>query len=135
MGVDVAASSAPPSCRSAIIVVGLSLLLLLAVFRSLVVPVKAAVGFLLRSAASFGAVVARLPMGLAGQAIGVSKTGPIACFLPIILMAVLFGLAMDYEVFLVSRIERATPASATRGRRSWPAVAPRRESSSRQPSS
>ena len=90
-----------------IIVVGLSLLLLLAVFRSLVVPVKAAIGFLLSVAASFGAVVAVFQWGWLDSAVGLSKTGPIACFLPIILMAVLFGLAMDYEVFLVSRIRES----------------------------
>ena len=76
-------------------------------FRSLVVPVKAAIGFLLSVAASFGAVVAVFQWGWLDSAVGLSKTGPIACFLPIILMAVLFGLAMDYEVFLVSRIRES----------------------------
>jgi RND superfamily putative drug exporter len=86
------------------IVVGLSVLLMLLVFRSLVVPVKAAVGFLLSVGASFGATVAVFQWGWLAGLIGVPATGPIASFLPIMLMAVLFGLAMDYEVFLVSRI-------------------------------
>ncbi|MCZ9339885.1 MMPL family transporter, partial [Streptomyces sp. TRM76130] len=84
------------------VVVGLCLLLLLLVFRSLVVPVKAAVGFLLSVAASFGAVVAVFQWGWLADALGVARTGPVVSFLPIVLMAVLFGLAMDYEVFLVS---------------------------------
>ncbi|MEV6103956.1 MMPL family transporter [Streptomyces sp. NPDC051940] len=89
------------------IVVGLSLLLLLLVFRSVVVPVKAALGFLLSVAASFGAVVAVFQWGWAADLLGVEKTGPVVSFLPIILMSVLFGLAMDYEVFLVSRMREA----------------------------
>jgi RND superfamily putative drug exporter len=107
VGVDVARKLSSALVPFGIIVVGLSLLLLLAVFRSLVVPVKAAIGFLLSVAASFGAVVAVFQWGWLDSAVGLSKTGPIACFLPIILMAVLFGLAMDYEVFLVSRIRES----------------------------
>ncbi len=107
VGVDVARKLSSALVPFGIIVVGLSLLLLLAVFRSLVVPVKAAIGFLLSVAASFGAVVAVFQWGWLDKAVGLSKTGPIACFLPIILMAVLFGLAMDYEVFLVSRIRES----------------------------
>jgi RND superfamily putative drug exporter len=78
--------------------------LLLLVFRSVLVPVKAAVGFLLSVAASFGAVVAVFQWGWFGDLLGVPSTGPVISFLPVILMAVLFGLAMDYEVFLVSRM-------------------------------
>jgi RND superfamily putative drug exporter len=85
------------------IVVGLSLLLLMLVFRSLIVPVKAAVGFLLSVGASFGATVAVFQWGWLAGPLGITA-GPVASFLPIVLMAVLFGLAMDYEVFLVSRI-------------------------------
>jgi putative drug exporter of the RND superfamily len=86
------------------VVVGLALLLLLLVFRSVLVPVKAAAGFLLSVAASFGAVVAVFQWGWLRDLLGVPSTGPVISFLPIILMAVLFGLAMDYEVFLVSRM-------------------------------
>lgn len=70
----------------------------------MVVPIKAAAGFLLSVGASFGLVVGLFQQGHVDRLIGVDTTGPITSFLPIILMAVLFGLAMDYEVFLVSRI-------------------------------
>jgi RND superfamily putative drug exporter len=84
------------------IVVGLSLILLMIVFRSLIIPVKAAVGFLLSVGASLGLVVALFKWGWLADILGVPHTGPIVSFLPIILIGVLFGLAMDYEVFLVS---------------------------------
>jgi RND superfamily putative drug exporter len=85
-----------------LIVVGLSIILLMAVFRSVLVPIKAALGFLLSVVASFGVVVAVFQWGWLGNIVGVENPGPILSFMPIILMAVLFGLAMDYEVFLVS---------------------------------
>ncbi|SOD95377.1 MMPL family transporter [Blastococcus haudaquaticus] len=88
----------------AVVVVGLALVLLLLVFRSILVPIKAAVGFLLSVAASFGAVVAVFQWGWFSDLLGVPATGPVISFLPVLLMAVLFGLAMDYEVFLVSRM-------------------------------
>jgi RND superfamily putative drug exporter len=84
------------------IVVGLSLILLMIVFRSLVIPVKAAVGFLLSVGASLGVVVAVFQWGWLADVLGVPSSGPVVSFLPIILIGVLFGLAMDYEVFLVS---------------------------------
>ena len=84
-----------------LIVVGLSILLLMMVFRSVLIPVKAAVGFLLSVLSSFGVVVAIFQWGWFSDALGVIP-GPILSFLPVLLMAVLFGLAMDYEVFLVS---------------------------------
>ncbi len=86
------------------IVVGLALILLLLVFRSLVVPVKATLGFLLSMAATFGAVVAVFQKGWGASLLGVHNTGPILSFLPILLVGLLFGLAMDYEVFLVTRM-------------------------------
>ncbi|MDN3029130.1 MMPL family transporter [Streptomyces sp. S.PB5] len=86
------------------IVVGLSLILLMTVFRSLVVPLKAAAGFLLSVGASLGLVVALFQWGWLADVLGVPHTGPVVSFLPIILIGVLFGLAMDYEVFLVSGI-------------------------------
>ncbi|WP_207454759.1 MMPL family transporter [Herbiconiux sp. SYSU D00978] len=85
-----------------VVVVGLSVVLLLMVFRSIVVPVKAALGFLLSVVASFGVVVAIFQWGWGADLLHVENPGPILSFMPIILMAVLFGLAMDYEVFLVS---------------------------------
>jgi len=84
------------------IVVGLSIILLMMVFRSVLVPIKAALGFLLSVLASFGVVVAVFQWGWLAPLFGVENPGPILSFMPILLMAVLFGLAMDYEVFLVS---------------------------------
>jgi RND superfamily putative drug exporter len=81
------------------------------VFRSLIVPVKAAIGFLLSVGASFGATVAVFQWGWLAGPLGVTA-GPVASFLPIVLMAVLFGLAMDYEVFLASRIREDYVRSA-----------------------
>jgi putative drug exporter of the RND superfamily len=90
-----------------VLVVGLALLLLTAVFRSIPVPVKAAVGFLLTIAASMGAVVWIFQQGNLADLLGVASTGPIVSFLPILMIAILFGLAMDYEVFLVSRMRES----------------------------
>jgi RND superfamily putative drug exporter len=84
--------------------VGLALLLLVIVFRSILIPLKALAGFLLSLAATFGAVVAVFQNGVGADLIGVAATGPILSFLPILLVGILFGLAMDYEVFLVIRM-------------------------------
>ena len=89
-----------------IIVVGLSVLLLTVVFRSLLVPIKAALGYLLSVLASFGVVVAVFQWGWGGEVLG-AVPGPILSFMPVLLMAILFGLAMDYEVFLVSGMREA----------------------------
>ena len=85
-----------------IVVVGLSLLLLMVAFRSIAIPVKATVGFLLSVGSAFGATVAVFQWGWLSGLLGVPSRGPVASFVPIIVMAVLFGLAMDYEVFMVS---------------------------------
>jgi RND superfamily putative drug exporter len=85
-------------------VIALSFLLLMAVFRSVLVPVKAAIMNLLSIGSSFGILVAVFQWGWLGGLLGVSRHGPIESFLPMMLFAVLFGLSMDYEVFLVSRI-------------------------------
>jgi len=82
----------------------LSFLLLSAVFRSIVIPLTAAVMNLLSIGAAFGVMVAVFQWGWLGPAIGVSRPGPVDAFLPVMLFAILFGLSMDYEVFLVSRI-------------------------------
>ena len=87
-----------------LVVVGLALLLLTIVFRSILVPVKAALGFLLSIGASLGLVVWVFQDGNLAGLFGVAKPGPILSFLPILLIGILFGLAMDYEVFLVSRM-------------------------------
>ena len=90
-----------------LIVVGLSLVLLLLVFRSVLVPLIATGGFLLSLAASFGAVVAIYQWGWLGSIFDVHNPGAVLSFLPIILIGVLFGLAMDYQMFLVSGMREA----------------------------
>ncbi|MBG0853760.1 MMPL family transporter [Streptomyces spinoverrucosus] len=90
-----------------IIVVGLAIVLLLVVFRSLLVPLKAALGFLLSVLASLGAVVVVFQQGHGAEILGVEQTGPIMSLMPIFLVGIVFGLAMDYEVFLVSRMREA----------------------------
>ncbi|MDH6627891.1 RND superfamily putative drug exporter [Streptomyces sp. LBL] len=99
------------------LVVGLAFLLLIAVFRSVLVPLKAALGFLLSVLAALGAVVAVFQWGWLAGLIGVEETGPIMSMMPIFMVGVVFGLAMDYEVFLVTRMREAyvhgeTPAQA-----------------------
>jgi uncharacterized membrane protein YdfJ with MMPL/SSD domain len=87
-----------------VVVVGLALILLVLVFRSILVPVKAALGFLISIAAAMGVVVAVFQDGHLSGLFGVANTGPIVSFLPVLLIGILFGLAMDYEVFLISRV-------------------------------
>ncbi|RPF29096.1 MMPL family transporter [Georgenia muralis] len=89
------------------VVIGLSLVLLLLVFRSIWVPLLATAGFLLSLAAAFGGIVATYQLGIGSGIFGVHEPGPILSFLPIILIGVLFGLAMDYQVFLVSAIRES----------------------------
>ncbi|MER5600354.1 MMPL family transporter [Streptomyces sp. NPDC002265] len=98
------------------VVVGLAFLLLLIVFRSVLVPVKAAVGFLLSVLASLGAVVAVFQWGWAADLLGVEQTGPIMSMMPIFLVGIVFGLAMDYQVFLVSRMREAYVHGQSPGR-------------------
>jgi len=86
------------------VVILLSFLLLMVVFRSIVVPLKAAVMNLLSVGAAYGVIVMIFQFGWGKQLVGVSKQGPIEAFLPILMFAILFGLSMDYEVFLLSRI-------------------------------
>ncbi len=89
------------------VVVGLAVVLLLVVFRSVLVPLKAALGFLLSVAAALGAVVAVFQWGWLADLIGIEQTGPVMSMMPIFMIGVVFGLAMDYEVFLVTRIREA----------------------------
>ncbi|MFE2442393.1 MMPL family transporter [Streptomyces sp. NPDC059426] len=90
-----------------VVVVGLAIVLLLVVFRSLLVPLKAALGFLLSVLASLGVVVLVFQQGHGAGLLGVEQTGPIMSLMPIFLVGIVFGLAMDYEVFLVSRMREA----------------------------
>ncbi|RMI08944.1 MMPL family transporter [Cellulomonas triticagri] len=89
------------------IVVGLSLLILIIVFRSIFVPVTATLGFVLSLFAGLGGVVAIYQWGWLGSIFGVHDAGPVLSFLPIIVTGVLFGLAMDYQLFLVSGMREA----------------------------
>jgi len=87
-----------------LVIVGLSFLLLVVAFRSLLIPATAAVMNLLAAAASFGVLVAFFQWGWGSDALGLGKAGPVEAFLPPVTLAILFGLSMDYQVFLVSRI-------------------------------
>ncbi len=93
------------------VVVLLSALLLMTVFRSILVPLKAMAMNLLSIGAAFGLVVAVFQWGWLGGLIGLDGTGPIESFLPVFLFAIVFGLSMDYEVFLMSRIHEEWEAS------------------------
>ncbi|WP_084128963.1 MMPL family transporter [Demequina sp. NBRC 110055] len=107
LAVDVADKLAAALVPFAVVICGLTLVLLMVVFRSILVPVTAALGFLLSLGAALGATVAVFQWGWAGDTITEGATGPLVAFLPILVMAVLFGLSMDYQVFLVSRIAEA----------------------------
>ncbi|CAL2066032.1 MMPL family transporter [Streptomyces murinus] len=89
------------------LVVGLAFLLLIVVFRSVLVPLKAALGFLLSVLAALGAVVAVFQWGWLSGLMNVQQTGPVMSMMPIFMVGVVFGLAMDYEVFLVTRMREA----------------------------
>ncbi|MFB7860254.1 MMPL family transporter [Rhodococcus qingshengii] len=89
------------------LIVGLAFVLLTVLFRSFFVPLVATVGFLLSLGAGMGASVAVFQWGWLGSLFGVSEGAPILSFLPVIVVGILFGLAMDYQVFLVSRIHEA----------------------------
>ncbi|MGK3951452.1 MMPL family transporter [Microbacterium sp. I2] len=104
VGIDISDRLGAALLPFGIFVVGLSLILLMIVFRSIWVPVTAALGYLLSVAASFGVVAAVFEWGWFADLLHVTRTGPVISFMPIILMGVLFGLAMDYQVFLVSRM-------------------------------
>ncbi|MEU6555818.1 MMPL family transporter [Streptomyces sp. NPDC046915] len=86
------------------VVIGLGCVLLLVAFRSLGVPLKAAVMNIAAVAAAFGIVVAVFQWGWGSEPLGLGRAGPIEPFLPVIMVSVLFGLSMDYQVFLVSRM-------------------------------
>lgn len=89
------------------VVVALAFLIILAVFRGLLVAVKAAVLNVLSITASYGVVVAVFQWGWGGPALGVSGTVPIESYVPMMMFAIVFGLSMDYEIFLLSRVHEA----------------------------
>jgi RND superfamily putative drug exporter len=98
------------------VVLLLSFLLLMAVFRSLLVPLKAVIMNLLSVGAAYGVLVAIFQWGWASELIGVDRSGPIDAWIPMFLFAIVFGLSMDYEVFLLSRIKEEYDRSVRRGR-------------------
>ncbi|GAA4557229.1 MMPL family transporter [Planotetraspora kaengkrachanensis] len=104
VGIDISAKLAEAMPVYLLLVVGLSVLLLMLVFRSILIPVKAALGFLLTVGSTFGITVAIFQQGRLANLFGVDVPGPLVSFLPILLVGILFGLAMDYQVFLVSRM-------------------------------
>ncbi|MFJ8106493.1 MMPL family transporter [Streptomyces sp. NPDC096132] len=107
MNIDVAQALQGALVPYLTVIVALALLLLLVVFRSVLVPVKAAFGFLLSVLAALGAVVAVFQWGWGADLLGVEQPGPIMSLMPIFLVGIVFGLAMDYEVFLVARMREA----------------------------
>ncbi|MFC9606716.1 MMPL family transporter [Streptomyces niveus] len=107
MDIDVATALQDALVPYLIVIIALALVLLLVVFRSVLVPVKAAFGYLLSVLASLGAVVAVFQWGWGAELLGVEQTGPIMSLMPIFLVGIVFGLAMDYEVFLVARMREA----------------------------
>jgi RND superfamily putative drug exporter len=90
-----------------VLVVGLSLLILVVVFRSILVPLTATLGFVLSLLAAFGGITAIFQLGFLADLFGVHAPGPVLSFLPIIATGILFGLAMDYQLFLVSGMREA----------------------------
>ncbi|MEV7883414.1 MMPL family transporter [Streptomyces sp. NPDC002817] len=107
MNIDVAAKFSAAMFPYLTLIVGLAFLVLILVFRSILVPLKAALGFLLSVLASLGAVVAVFQWGWFKDLFGLQATGPVMSLMPILLVGIVFGLAMDYQVFLVTRIREA----------------------------
>ncbi|MEO3826154.1 MMPL family transporter [Actinomadura sp. B10D3] len=107
LNIDISEAMSDALLPYLIVVIGLAVLLLTVVFRSILVPVKAALGFLLSVGAAFGVVVAVFQWGWAAELIGIEQTGPVMSLMPILIIGIVFGLAMDYEVFLVSRMREA----------------------------
>ncbi|MGW1988987.1 MMPL family transporter [Embleya sp. NPDC001921] len=107
LNIDIAAKVQSALVPYLAVVGGLAVVLLLLVFRSVLVPVKAALGFVLSVLAALGALVLVFQEGHAADLFGVEQTGPIMSLMPIFMMGIVFGLAMDYEVFLVSRVREA----------------------------
>ncbi len=103
-GIDISIQLTEALLPFGVLIVGLSLVLLAMVFRSIVVPVTAALGYVLSIAAALGLTALVFVHGFLAGPIGVASVGTVISFMPIILMGVLFGLAMDYEVFLVTRM-------------------------------
>ncbi len=113
LNVDVSQTMSDALLPYLLLVVGLAFLLLVLVFRSILVPLKATIGFLLSVGATFGAVVAVFQWGWLNTVLDVAEPGPIMSLLPILLVGILFGLAMDYQVFLAIRMREDFVHGAT----------------------
>ncbi|MFD4634483.1 MMPL family transporter [Streptomyces sp. NPDC058284] len=115
MNIDISEAMSDALIPYLTVVIGLAVLLLAVVFRSVLVPVKAALGFLLSVGAAFGVLVAVFQWGWAADLIGIEQTGPVMSLMPILIIGIVFGLAMDYEVFLLSRMREAYAHGASPG--------------------
>ncbi|MEV0503884.1 MMPL family transporter, partial [Streptomyces spectabilis] len=115
MNIDISEAMSDALLPYLTVVIGLAVLLLTVVFRSLLVPVKAALGFLLSVGAAFGVLVAVFQWGWAADLIGIEQTGPVMSLMPILIIGIVFGLAMDYEVFLLTRMREAYVHGASPG--------------------
>ncbi|MEU1946910.1 MMPL family transporter [Streptomyces sp. NPDC020125] len=115
MNIDISEAMSDALIPYLTVVIGLAVLLLLVVFRSVLVPVKAALGFLLSVGAAFGVLVAVFQWGWAADLLGIEQTGPVMSLMPILIIGIVFGLAMDYEVFLLTRMREAHVHGASPG--------------------
>ncbi|WAP53740.1 MMPL family transporter [Streptomyces sp. S465] len=115
MNIDISEAMSDALIPYLTVVIGLAVLLLMVVFRSVLVPVKAALGFLLSVGAAFGVLVAVFQWGWAADLVGIEQTGPVMSLMPILIIGIVFGLAMDYEVFLLTRMREAYVHGASPG--------------------
>nr|WP_241267191.1 MMPL family transporter [Streptomyces scabichelini] len=115
MNIDISEAMSDALIPYLTVVIGLAVLLLMVVFRSVLVPVKAALGFLLSVGAAFGVLVAVFQWGWAADLIGIEQTGPVMSLMPILIIGIVFGLAMDYEVFLLTRMRESYVHGASPG--------------------
>ncbi|MFE0175729.1 MMPL family transporter [Streptomyces sp. NPDC059002] len=115
MNIDISEAMSDALIPYLTVVIGLAVLLLTVVFRSVLVPVKAALGFLLSVGAAFGVLVAVFQWGWAADLLGIERTGPVMSLMPILVIGIVFGLAMDYEVFLLTRMRESYVHGASPG--------------------
>ncbi|MEU6849279.1 MMPL family transporter [Actinacidiphila alni] len=115
MNIDISEAMSDALVPYLAVVIGLAVLLLAVVFRSVLVPLKAALGFLLSVGAAFGVLVAVFQWGWGADMLGVEQTGPVMSLMPILIIGIVFGLAMDYEVFLLTRMREAYAHGASPG--------------------
>lgn len=104
VNIDISEKLSDAMPKFVVVIIGLALILMILVFRSILVPVKAVLGFAMTLASTLGFGVIVLQEGNFRTLLGIPAAGPIVCFMPILATGILFGLAMDYEVFLVSRM-------------------------------